>query len=67
MVFWDCTAPIILVMRPPTAQNFAIGIQSPKIVNDKRAQHIRKKVFTDIVNASLSNMKFKDSPINEIG
>lgn len=25
MVFWNCSAPTILVMRPPTAQNFAIG------------------------------------------
>jgi hypothetical protein len=24
-VFWNCEAPIILVMAPPTAQNFAIG------------------------------------------
>jgi hypothetical protein len=24
-VFWNCEAPIILVMRPPTAQNFALG------------------------------------------
>jgi hypothetical protein len=24
-VFWNCAAPVILVMRPPAAQNFAIG------------------------------------------
>ena len=24
-VFWNCAAPIILVMQPPTAQNFALG------------------------------------------
>lgn len=24
-VFWNCEAPIILVMQPPTAQNFALG------------------------------------------
>lgn len=24
-IFWNCEAPIILVMQPPTAQNFAIG------------------------------------------
>lgn len=24
-VFWNCEAPMIIVMRPPTAQNYAIG------------------------------------------
>jgi len=26
MVFWNCTAPVMIVQKPPTAQNFAIGI-----------------------------------------
>ena len=36
MVFWNCCAPLIVVQRPPTAQNFAIGtsgmISRPSLV-----------------------------------
>ena len=37
MVFWNCAAPLILVMQPPTAQNFAIGLQATEVDNSKRS------------------------------
>lgn len=67
MVFWNCAAPIILVMQPPTAQNFAIGIQRSKVADDKQTQQAREKTFTNVVNASLSDMKLKEGPMNGTG
>lgn len=29
IVFWNCTAPLIMVGKPPTGQNFAIGTPAP--------------------------------------
>ena len=33
VVFWNCQAPLIAVLQPPTAQNFAIGLRSPQRIN----------------------------------
>lgn len=38
IVFWNCRAPLIAVMKPPTAQNFAIGGASS--VEGEHVDHI---------------------------
>ena len=67
MVFWNCAAPLILVMQPPTAQNFAIGLQANKIENDQQALNNRKTTFNSIVSASMITMPFKNEPIDGTG
>lgn len=43
-VFWNCVAPAILVMKPPTAQNWAIGWigESEHIPPDVAARHAER-------------------------
>ncbi|MCS2979890.1 hypothetical protein NXW75_12660 [Bacteroides xylanisolvens] len=67
MVFWNCAAPLILVMQPPTAQNFAIGLQATEVDNSKEARSGAKSTFNSIVNTSMIDMKYKDQPINGTG
>lgn len=67
MVFWNCAAPLILVMQPPTAQNFAIGLQTTEVENNKTSAFIRKSAFNSIINASIINLEYKDEPINGNG
>lgn len=67
MLFWNCAAPIILVMQPPTAQNFAIGLQSKEVDTDKQTEKERKSTFRSISNASMSDMEYKDEPMNGTG
>ena len=67
MVFWNCAAPLILVMQPPTALNFAIGLQATEVDNSKEARSGAKSTFNSIVNTSMIDMKYKDQPINGTG
>lgn len=67
MIFWNCAAPLILVMEPPTAQNFAIGLQTDKTMHDEQALKNRKSTFNSISNASMVRMSFKNKPIEGNG
>ena len=54
MVFWNCAGPHIGVMKPPTAQNFAIGVSGVPAVGCEsiaqrwiRSMNVKaKKIFT---------------------
>lgn len=67
MIFWNCTAPLILVMAPPTAQNFAIGLQVDQTINNEQALKNRKATFNSISKASMVDMDFKNKPIEGNG
>ena len=54
-------------MEPPTAQNFAIGQQADKTINNEQALKNRKSTFNSISKASMINMDFKNKPIEGNG
>ena len=60
IVFWNCSAPVIMVMQPPTAQNFAIG--SSGVVRDQNAQDARMKTIRAINGVSRNNFEDKGVP-----
>ena len=55
MVFWNCSAPLIIVMQPPTAQNFAIGVSER--VTDQWSDKVRSNTIRLINNVSLSHFE----------
>ena len=57
MVFWNCTAPVIMVMRPPTAQNFAIGYRGK--TDDEWEENSRTKTIRAINGVSRSNFVYE--------
>ncbi len=61
MVFWNCSAPVIMVMQPPTAQNFAIGNSGP--IREQNAENAALKTVNAINGVSRSNFEFKGIPI----
>lgn len=61
MVFWNCSAPVIMVMQPPTAQNFAIGTYGG--IDDEWNQNARERTIRSINNVSRSHFKYEGSPI----
>ncbi|MDR2037217.1 MAG: glycoside hydrolase family 55 protein [Bacteroidales bacterium] len=60
IVFWNCSAPVIMVMQPPTAQNFAIGNNGS--INDQDAGNARRKTINAINGVSRSNFEDKGVP-----
>lgn len=63
MVFWNCSAPVIMVMQPPTAQNFAIG--NSGIIKEQYAENARQKTIHAINGVSRS--KFEDKGVPAVG
>lgn len=63
IVFWNCSAPVIMVMQPPTAQNFAIG--SNGLINDKWTQKGRMNTIKAINGVSQSS--FQDKGLVSVG
>jgi hypothetical protein len=61
IVFWNCSAPVIMVMQPPTAQNFAIG--SNGRITGQNAEKARMATIRNINNVSRSNFEYKGSPV----
>jgi hypothetical protein len=60
MVFWNCSAPVIMIMQPPAAQNFIIG--SGGIVADQHAAFARESTIRSINNVSRSNFADTGAP-----
>lgn len=63
IVFWNCSAPVIMVMQPPTAQNFAIGSNGP--INDKWVKNGRMNTIKAINGVSRSD--FQDKGVASVG
>ena len=63
MVFWNCSAPLILVMKPPTAQNFAIGNNGK--ITEQHAANARLYTIGAVNEVSRSN--FVDNGDTTIG
>ena len=63
MVFWNCSAPVIMVMQPPTAQNFAIG--SGGEVTGQNVVNAREGTIRAINGVSRST--FKDTGVPAVG
>lgn len=63
IVFWNCSAPVIMVMQPPTAQNFAIG--SNGTIRDKWVENGRRSTIAAINGVSRSN--FQDKGLISVG
>lgn len=61
MVVWNCQSPIIIVMSPPTAQNFSIGSVGLKDMWSKD-KSIQSRI-NQINKASGSNMQYMGIPI----
>lgn len=59
IVFWNCSAPVIMVMQPPTAQNFAIG--SNGLIKDKWAKSGCESTISAINGVSRSNFRYEGS------
>jgi len=57
IVFWNCSAPVIMVMQPPTAQNFAIG--SKGVISDKWSEGARTGTIRSINGVARSNFKYE--------
>lgn len=57
MVFWNCSAPVIMVMQPPTAQNFAIG--SSGRITEQNAKNACEATIKAINGVSRSNFKYE--------
>ncbi|MDR1336023.1 MAG: pectate lyase [Tannerella sp.] len=60
MVFWNCSAPVIMVMQPPTAQNFVIGNGGP--VTEQQAALAREQTVKSINNVSRSHFTDTGAP-----
>jgi hypothetical protein len=60
IVFWNCSAPVIMIMQPPTAQNFVIGSSGP--VTEQHAEKARSSTIRSINNVSRSNFEYKGVP-----
>jgi hypothetical protein len=60
IVFWNCSAPVIMVMQPPTAQNFAIG--SSGVITEQNAEDACFKTINAINNVSRSNFEYRGVP-----
>jgi hypothetical protein len=60
IIFWNCSAPVIMVMKPPTAQNFAIGSSGP--VTEQQAEKARMTTIRAINNVALGNFEYKGVP-----
>lgn len=63
IVFWNCSAPVIMVMQPPTAQNFAIGSRGRII--DAWSDSVRERTISAINGVSRSS--FKDNGLAAVG
>lgn len=61
IVFWNCSAPVIMVMKPATAQNFSIG--NSGIVTEQNAKEACLKTINAINNVSRSNFEYKEIPV----
>lgn len=61
MVFWNCSAPVIMIMQPPTAQNFAIGNRG--FVTEQQAEKARSSTIRSINNVSCSHFEYKGIPV----
>ncbi|GHV25806.1 hypothetical protein FACS1894176_05260 [Bacteroidia bacterium] len=57
IVFWNCSAPAIMVMQPPTAQNFAIG--SKGRILDAESAGVMEGTLKAINGVSRSNFKYQ--------
>ncbi|GAB6007612.1 pectate lyase [Dysgonomonas reticulitermitis] len=57
IVFWNCSAPVIMAMQPPTAQNFAIG--SNGLIKDQWAESGRESTIRAINGVSRSNFRYE--------
>ena len=55
ILFWNCSAPLIMVMQPPTAHNFAIGLSGK--ITDEWSDKVRCNTVQLINNVSLSNFE----------
>lgn len=66
MVFWNCSAPLIFVMQPPTAQNFAIGFSNTHEKN-KWSPKVPESTIRSINGASLSNIKCNNAEVEGNG
>lgn len=64
MVFWNCKAPFIFVMQPPTAQNFAIGCVG---INDKWSENIRNKIVRNTNSATGLSMEYTKNSVYGTG
>lgn len=61
IVFWNCSAPVTIVMQPPTAQNFSIGNRG--VVTEQDAENACKKTIRAINGVSRSNFEYKGAPV----
>ena len=57
IVFWNCSAPVIMVMQPPTAQNFAIGSNGE--IKDLWSEDARERTIRAINGVSFSNFEYQ--------
>lgn len=57
IVFWNCSAPVIMAMQPPTGQNFIIG--SKGVIKDEWSDVARKRTIDAINGVSRSNFKYQ--------
>ncbi|MDR1380314.1 MAG: pectate lyase, partial [Tannerella sp.] len=60
VVFWNCSAPVIMIMQPPTAQNFVIG--SGGAVTGQQAGFAREHTIQSINNVSRSSFSDTGTP-----
>ncbi len=65
MLFWNCKAPLTLLMTPPTAQNFSIGNYGTiSTEEDKWATPEEIQIRIDKMNiVSETNFKYTGSPV----
>ncbi|KAA6344970.1 hypothetical protein EZS27_007434 [termite gut metagenome] len=58
IIFWNCSAPVIMVMQPPTAQNFAIGTHGE--IKDEWVENSRNSTIYSINNVSRSHFEYQN-------
>ena len=60
MVFWNCQSPLVAVMKPPTSQNFAIGVRG--FVWDKYAAATIASTQKWLEGVSRTRFEFDGTP-----
>lgn len=61
IVFWNCSAPAIMVMQPPTAQNFSIG--NSGVMDGREAKNTCFRTINAINGVSRSDFKYQGVPV----
>ncbi len=61
VVFWNCSAPIIIAMKPPTAQNFIFGVKE-RIVGDE-AENAIDYAVRQVNSMARTNFIYEGLPV----